>query len=429
MRVENLSLQNFRGIRSLELDFSGDRNITVLVGVNGVGKSSILDVISILLLCYEEIGWPRRDVYSGDYIQDSDIHVSQDQATVEMRISHGDCQLEIGVIKTVGSPINYQGSICDQMVDESTLEGDAGKPIVHYLSSRNIKEMTLPARLSDRGWLEFGSSNVMQIYGHYNNATPQNDDSLSSAKFSEFVTWFKSAEDIENEERLATDRLYRDRGLEAVRNAVYSILGSAFTRLKIKRSIGKMVINKEGLEIAVDWLSDGEKSLLAMIGDLAKRLAIANPDMENPLAGEGIVLIDEVDLHMHPAWQRMIVDRLTTTFPNCQFIVTTHSPQVLNHLPPECIYLLEKSGEDILVGHPQYSYGRDSNSILADLMGQRVRPEKIDKELSVLFDLIHEGDLVAARELVASLAEKIGASEPELVRADAVITRKETIGR
>ena len=99
--------------------------------------------------------------------------------------------------------------------------------------------------------------------------------------------------------------------------------------LRVKRSPVRMVVDKGGREIRVDLLSEGEKCTLAMIGDLARRLILANPAMENPLEGKGIVLIDEIELHMHPSWQRRILSILKEVFPNIQFIVTTHSPQVL----------------------------------------------------------------------------------------------------
>lgn len=93
-----------------------------------------------------------------------------------------------------------------------------------------------------------------------------------------------------------------------------------------------MVVNKGSLTISVDLLSDGEKCTLALIGDLARRIALANPNRDNPLDGEGIVLIDEIELHMHPSWQRRVLGVLKRVFPNIQFIVTTHSPQILGEV-------------------------------------------------------------------------------------------------
>ncbi len=94
-----------------------------------------------------------------------------------------------------------------------------------------------------------------------------------------------------------------------------------------------MLIDKHGETLNVSQLSQGEKSLMTLVGDIARRLAMMNPSLASPLEGDGIVLIDEVDLHLHPKWQRSLLERLTTTFPGCQFVVTTHSPLVVSGAP------------------------------------------------------------------------------------------------
>ena len=83
-----------------------------------------------------------------------------------------------------------------------------------------------------------------------------------------------------------------------------------------------------------------KKSLLALVGDIARRLILANPSLENPLYGEGIVLIDEIELHLHPKWQREVINKLREVFPNIQFILTTHSPQVISEISRECLHIL-----------------------------------------------------------------------------------------
>jgi predicted ATP-binding protein involved in virulence len=190
-----------------------------------------------------------------------------------------------------------------------------------------------------------------------------------------------------------------------------------------------MTVKKKGEELIVNQLSDGEKCLLAMVGDLARRLAIANPSLPDPLQGYGVVLIDEIELHLHPKWQREIIPALTRTFPNCQFIVTTHSPQVISQVKPEGIYILEKTEEGIIAKKPESSFGRDSNRILEDLMDVPARPQKIKDDLLELFRLIDAGDLLGARQLRQQLADEIGADEPEFVRADVLIRRKEILNR
>jgi predicted ATP-binding protein involved in virulence len=158
-------------------------------------------------------------------------------------------------------------------------------------------------------------------------------------------------------------------------------------------------------------------------------LAIANPSLDDPLQGEGIVLIDEIELHLHPQWQHKIIPRLTETFPNCQFIVTTHSPQVLSHVQPENIYILQSTPNGIIASHPESSYGRDSNQILENTMDSPSRNEKTTKDILELFRLIDRNDFVGAKKLRQKIGSEIGFDEPELLRAGVVIKRKEILGK
>lgn len=165
---------------------------------------------------------------------------------------------------------------------------------------------------------------------------------------------------MENENKLDNFK-YEDKQLKAIRDAIYSLIPE-FYNLRVRRSPLRMTVNKtigdKVEELSIDQLSDGEKCLLAMVGDIARRLAIANPSLGDPLQGEGIVLIDEIELHLHPQWQHKIIPRLTETFPNCQFIVTTHSPQILSHVYPENIYILQSTPDGIIASNPESSYGR-----------------------------------------------------------------------
>ena len=158
------------------------------------------------------------------------------------------------------------------------------------------------------------------------------------------------------ENRLDKPR-FRDPQLKAVRTATERFL-PGFSNLKVRRSPLRMVVEKHREELLVNQLSDGEKCTLAMVGDLARRLAVANPHMTNPLAGEAIVLIDEADLHLHPAWQRHLVGALEETFPNCQFFLSTHSPALLSHVKSTGIWLLARSDCGIDAQRPSDSYGQ-----------------------------------------------------------------------
>ena len=190
-----------------------------------------------------------------------------------------------------------------------------------------------------------------------------------------------------------------------------------------------MEVKKYGKILTVNQLSDGEKSIIALIGDLARRLAIANPISEKPLHGSGVVLIDEIDLHMHPRWQRMIIFKLLKVFPNCQFIISTHSPHVITHVPPESLFLLEQTDSGIVARKPDESYGKNVDRVLEDLMGlETTRPNEVDSDLSRIFKTIDAGKLEEARSQITNLRQKIGA-DPELVKAEVLIKRRELISK
>jgi predicted ATP-binding protein involved in virulence len=181
----------------------------------------------------------------------------------------------------------------------------------------------------------------------------------------------------------------------------------------------EIVLKKQDRELVLNQLSDGEKNLLVMVADIARRLAIANPDpSKNALEGEGIILIDEIELHLHPQWQRDIIPRLTSTFPNCQFIVTTHSPQVLSNVKKENVFIIE----DFQVYHADaYTFGRDSNSILSELMGVSERPLEIQNCLKKCLYKIDDGNIEEAKTMLSELSNLIGDDDSEIVKANTLI--------
>ena len=116
-------------------------------------------------------------------------------------------------------------------------------------------------------------------------------------------------------------------------------------------------IFKQGCCLDFAQLSGGERCLVALVGDLARRLVIANPDLANPLKGTAIILIDEIELHLHPKLQRQIIPKLKQTFPNCQFVITTNSPLVLSHIPGECVWKLTQRDGESRVVQSESTYG------------------------------------------------------------------------
>jgi len=172
----------------------------------------------------------------------------------------------------------------------------------------------------------------------------------------------------------------------------------------------------------LEQLSDGEKGLLAIVFDLTRRLAIANPESENPIKeGAALVMIDEIELHLHPKWQRDVLGHLNSVFKKCQFIVTTHSPLVLGEVEARCVRFLEYQDGKVVATVPTEAYGMDANRILQEFMDAPVRNKQIDAKLKVLFELIDEENFDEARSKIKELEEPLGEDEPELTRASSLI--------
>lgn len=266
------------------------------------------------------------------------------------------------------------------------------------------------------------------------------DNALQGINFRRFFEWFIYRQDCENENtldklekqldhisnydtfleihhRLNNYKEEKDPQLMAVRSAINAFMGG-FDNLRVKHHPRlQMLIDKNGKMLDVAQLSQGEKSMMALVGDIARRLAILNPALDNPLEGFGIVLIDEIDLHLHPKWQRAIVGNLNRTFPNCQFILTTHSPIIISESPGLLCYSLEEGG----VRKLENLYGMDVNQVLLQDMDVPIRNADIQQDLDNLRDNLQDGQLTEAKALLAALTQKIADDNLELSKAKLLI--------
>mgnify|MGYP003669947783 CR=1 FL=1 len=216
--------------------------------------------------------------------------------------------------------------------------------------------------------------------------------------------------------------------LRFVRKAIEAFIPE-YKDLQVKRvPRPRMELTKNSETFDLNQLSDGEKNLIALIGDIARRLTMANPKMSNPLEGSGIILIDEVDLHLHPKWQRIVAQKLPKIFSKCQFFISTHSPQVISHVKPESIIILENKKGEIIHHSVRESFGKNSDRILEDIMDETSRPEDIDNEIKSIFKLIQDGEIEKAKKKIKNLRSEIG-DDSELVKADVLIKRREIIGK
>jgi predicted ATP-binding protein involved in virulence len=179
-----------------------------------------------------------------------------------------------------------------------------------------------------------------------------------------------------------------------------------------------LTVTKAGLELDVRQLSDGERGVLGVALDLARRLSQIHPDAEDPLKeGQAVVLIDEIDLHLHPKWQRQIIHNLEATFPRCQFIATTHSPQVIGEVSPDGIQIVA-NGQ---VYSPTHSFGVDSSRVLEEIMDAPPRSSEVQALLDQTSKSIADKKLGEATALIAKLAAKLGEDDAEVIRAHTLL--------
>ncbi len=424
MKIDTLKLSGFRG--AVDLPLTLHRQLSVFVGVNGAGKSTVLDALALTL------SWAasriRHAGASGRPIDEAEITNKKSTATI-----HLVCETEQGRVEWRLSK-SRTGHAAEEKSTFHQLSGytkslqsriaEAGEhfdlPLFTYYPV-NRAVLDIPLRIREKHRFS-----LLSAY----------DDALTAgANFRTFFEWFREREDLENENRKYCDQLIKPEGfsfpdhqLEAVRQALASFLPE-FGNLTVRRNPLRMEVEKSGQRLTVNQLSDGEKCMIALIGDLARRFSIANPTRDNPLEGVGIVMIDEIDLHLHPKWQRLVVPNLLKVFPNCQFIVSTHSPHVITHVQPDSLYMLEQKPQGIQMDRPRESFGKSVDRVLEDLMGlATTRPDEVERDLREMFLAIDHGGLQEARGKIERLRKSIG-DDPDLVRADVLIRRKEIIGK
>ena len=269
--------------------------------------------------------------------------------------------------------------------------------------------------------------------------------------FDDFAAWFRKEEDKENEMKVREkDFDVKNPALQVIRDSIEKFFsnnsGSKYSNLRIERedsqyrdslrhrpsgpSSASLIITKDVEDLKIEQLSDGEKNLILLVSDIARRLAIANPNTDSALNGNGIVLIDEVELHLHPTWQREVLNGLQKTFPNVQFIVTTHSPLVLANLNDNVqIFSIGRLKDKSITVFPfdkkQFNpYGSVSSRILKLLMGTEERPTEVATLLHAYEEAIDDNRLEEAERLEARLKKIIDPNDPAIVQGAATIEAK-----
>lgn len=421
MRLDQLHIQNFRCYEDATFDFQPGFNL--VVGVNGSGKTSLLQAVATSFSDFAVSTGNQSNAGSGDevrFVVDTFESGNRFERCFPLALkakgdifgrNHweffmsrngapplADISLDIGV-----------GMAIDEINSKSGLDLNV---LAFYRAGRRWTSENISA--------EFGAMHRVSRFDGYK------DWFDAAINLTEFESWFigKTLEQLQKISKYGHPKNGFDDELTWVNEAVKSALPEC-KGLQYDLTSRSLLVDFEDVSFPFADLSDGQRGMVALFSDIARRMCILNPHMgKNVLKNtSGVVIIDELDIHLHPAWQRSIAPALKKAFPKVQFIAASHSPQIIGSLKPEEVILLDTGAT-----HPRVTYGLDSSRVLEEVMGVSEREPEIETLLSELFRTIEDNHLEKAKAQLQLLKER-APDLPEFAGAQALIRRKEILGK
>lgn len=456
MRLDKLRVQNYRCFAEFEIDF--DPHLTVLIASNGGGKTTILDAARVALWPFVKGFDLGSQTGKSATIQIEDVRLAQ--------FSSGNMEPQSP------SAIEAYGGWGDTPAPDSWLQqrvslkkstntlGDAGsKALTLYGKSlqeqvRSDTPVTLPmvtylgtSRLWFEGRFTSVAAQTTLDKSEYSRTSGYLNCLSYSSSFKTFTVWYgwiyrsyREAQMISLERGVeVSDQGQRfERVIAAIKNAIDLLIKepTGWHSLEYSASHHQQLVmhHPEQGVLPVDMLSDGLRNTIAMVADLAFRACKLNPHLGERAALEtpGIALIDEVDMFLHPHWQQTIIGGLRAAFPAMQFIVTTHSPQVLSTVRRENIRVIGRDAQGQLVASKPLAmtYGEPSNSVLHSVMQVDPQPPIDEKPgLLQLTEWVDKGRYgeQSAVDLMQHLTKMLGEQHPQLQRLQRSIKRQEAL--
>ncbi len=433
MHIKQITIKDFRCFDNL--DFMLNPDVNVFVGNNGSGKSAVLDAIAAAIYPYIEAiqstidrKKPDRDIAP---IFKKDLRVSNEpNNTIEIFVSVTHLPSYTAIYKTrytdyaddsldtdyqhdlINSNLKFFNDITDYA--NTLIDNSLSKLFVvaYYKGDRNLTNITDIQNLSNQFFDRFDAlKNALN----------------ASANFTDLANWFFTRELQElREGKKRKDINFEFLDLKQVRKAISTIIAPNARVYFSQADSAKLMVEwetetGEKIELSLNQLSSGYRNMLALVMDFARRLAQANPQMENPLEAEAVLMIDELDLHLHPTWQQKIIPDLRKVFPNTQIIATTHSPEIVTTVERHQVKILENYQ---IKECPTPTRGRSSSDIVRDVLElEKLRPDTEEsRTLTALFDAIDNGNLEEAKHLRDKLQDWEH-FDPDLIRADMQIHR------
>lgn len=423
MRLTQVRLTNYRGFEEITIPFNHD--ITILVGNNGSGKSSVLDGLAIGLASL----FLGLEGESSGSIHKNDVRLKtfelgsrlERQAQYPARIR---CDGELyghrisweRSLNTEGGSTTYGDAkdltVITKKVNERVKSGDSTVilPIISYYSTGRLWAKKREKRDSAKVSLQ-------NRYAGYADCL----DVMSNDKL--LYAWLQQMTYQELQEGKSLPEL------SAVKKAILFCFNSSGSNTNMGIA-EKCVYNVKSEEIEITYtlpngekeirsvgqMSDGYRNMLCMVADIAYRMALLNPQLLDQVLDKttGVVLIDEIDLHLHPAWQRHVIATLHELFPMVQFVVSTHSPSVISTVSRDQILILDNGGISPV---SVQTYGKDVNSIMETVMNVANRPDDIKEKFDIFYHLLSCEQYDKARSLLLELVEILSENDHDVISA------------
>ncbi len=408
MVLKQLTIENFKGLTHCELCFRPGFNL--IIGNNGVGKTSVLEAASVALSAYfDNMG----DVSAKNFSMDQ-VRVS----AMPMGDGSFSRQLELPIMVTCAADMNGK-------TYEWTRRKNSVKPGKSATEPRNIckagsemlknPQSILPVLCfqgATRTWKQKRDQSNTIFDTNFNRTSGYANclDDASDAR--SLLNWCAKMEQVSWQKGRPIGEY------EAVKKALSTFMSimndGAAAQIQYDKQTNELSYLENGLSLPIRLLSDGYQSLVWMVLDIAYRMAILNPNLrENAADSDGIVLIDEMDVHLHPKWQWNVIEALQKTFPNVQFIATTHSPILIAACQKGHLIFMEKDG----IGYKETDYGMEINDVLTFTQGSTDMAPVIRKALDQIYDRIDTGDFVNAAAELEKMEATLSEDHPEVIRA------------
>ncbi len=432
MKIHKIEIENFKLFKKVEFKF--DDNFNLLIGINGSGKTSLLRAIAVALG-----GWANayiKDEKNLRPIQDDEVREIQQNGrfdkSKESLIKVDGTAKVIDRIKQTKDVTAKWTRKRNEDYPLTTTFGDIkygnyptwynltfdrlGSDILNYIEMGNTFDLPLIAFYEcDRLWLAKNELNMeASAKAQYSRFDPYIDCFHTGADHKAIAEWILKHEMASLQQKEDTPVL------QSIKNAATNALENC-TDISFDFEEGRVIVDfKDDISIPFEHLSDGQRTILGLFCDIARRAAILNPHHGGEASEkiEGVVLIDELDLHLHPKWQMKIVEDLRKVFPNIQFICTTHSPILLRSIEKEHIIILEDGEQS---KDEYYSKGRDINSILYDFMGVPKRTKEYENKVDNLFGFIDDDNIEEAEKILEELKKDYGEKDSIVIEAQTMI--------